>query len=226
MLYNRSFEGNRFKVFINTTTSNLFTTFTIPAGVTSIIVTMVGAGGGGGIGFTSYGGGGGGSGGALKVKATVTPGDIYNISVPLGGKGENGYTTTPTGNTGLYPQASFFDSAVAYSGVNGQIGDGFYPGNGGTGGSYFASPFWTVLDFANGNNGASAGLTSGGNGGAFSTFYGIAGTFGPGDTTGSATQVAMSASGFGAGGGGSYNRTTGVDDTAGSGANGYLVITW
>lgn len=223
MLYNRTFEGNRYKIFFPSTAGGGLQTFTIPAGVTTITVTIVGAGGAGGIGYSLGAGGGGGAGGALKVRATVVPGTIYNLTVPFGGTAIGGVSTAATGNCGLYPAASFFDSAVAYSGINGgSISGG--SGSGGTGGSYFASAFWTILASQNGGNGA-AGSGVGGDGGAFTTFQAVSGTFGQGDQTGSDSLASMSATGYGAGGGGSYNRS-GVNAEAGTGANGYLRIEW
>ena len=82
------------------------TTWTVPAGVTSISVAAVGGGGGG---AQNTSGGSGGSGGLLNYvnSVAVTPGDVYTVIVGSGGAtgsgyGQNGYDTymmPPTGNT-------------------------------------------------------------------------------------------------------------------------------
>ena len=62
------------------------TTFTVPAGVTSIKVSALGGGGGGSWGEANNGGGGG-SGGYSASTLSVTPGTTFNIVVGAGGNG-------------------------------------------------------------------------------------------------------------------------------------------
>ncbi len=68
--------------------------YTVPAGVPSLTVTVVGGGGGGGgaFGATVGGGGGGGSGGATTSTLPVSPGDVCTVSVGTGGAGGAGRT--------------------------------------------------------------------------------------------------------------------------------------
>ena len=62
--------------------------FIVPAGVTSITVSVWGAGGGGGGSDTNNSGGsGGGGGGATTRVIAVTPGDTFNYVVGTGGTG-------------------------------------------------------------------------------------------------------------------------------------------
>jgi hypothetical protein len=71
-------------------------TFTVPAGVTSIRVRVVGAGGGSAEGVRSCGGGGGGY--AHGVFA-VTPGTSYAVTVGVGGGGGGGVGTAGTSSS-------------------------------------------------------------------------------------------------------------------------------
>jgi hypothetical protein len=64
-------------------------TFTVPAGVTKVKVTVVGAGGGG---STTTGGGGGGA--AIKIVSGLTPGGTVAVTVGTGGAGRAAGTTT------------------------------------------------------------------------------------------------------------------------------------
>lgn len=69
-------------------------TWTVPAGVTSIAVLVIGGGGGGGTGNRSGGpgGGGGGSGGVGYITdLPVTPGEVYTIGIGVGGIGGRHY---------------------------------------------------------------------------------------------------------------------------------------
>ena len=64
-------------------------TFTVPAGVTTVWVSMSGGGGGGGGGGSSVGGGGGGADAVLAESLTVTSGSAYTITVGAGGTNTN-----------------------------------------------------------------------------------------------------------------------------------------
>lgn len=137
-------------------------TFTVPTGVTRIIVDIYGGGGGGGglgagsnvgtecqvgqAGFAA-GGGGGGGGGAGRFAINVTPGEVLNLSVGFGGPagttGAGGSGTASrvrrNGNTVeviTAPAGSGggrASSAVAMG--NGGCGNGALGGAGGNGGS-------------------------------------------------------------------------------------------
>ncbi|MCF8449186.1 MAG: hypothetical protein K9G49_04875, partial [Taibaiella sp.] len=74
-------------------------TYTVPSGVTSLLVDIQGAAGG-----ASYWGGLGGAGGRVQCQLTVTPGSVLNLYV--GGKGANGQSFCATGAGGFNGGAS------------------------------------------------------------------------------------------------------------------------
>ena len=96
--------------------------FTVPVGVTSINIYMVGAGGGGAVGEYSTGSAGGGGGGAFFYAEglTVSPGDIFNGSIGAGGARGTISTNNPfeivstNSATGLtkYPQSGTVTAAT------------------------------------------------------------------------------------------------------------------
>ncbi len=65
-------------------------TFTVPAGVTRVKVTVVGGGGGGGNILYAGSNGGGGGGGAVKIVSGLTPGGTVSVTVGAGGSGGTG----------------------------------------------------------------------------------------------------------------------------------------
>jgi hypothetical protein len=94
-------------------------TFTVPAGITKVKVTVVGGGGGGGTTVSGSGGGGGGT--AIKVVTGLTPGGTVTVTVGGGGA---------LANSGGTSSFDAFCSATGGSvgGTSGGVG-----GNGGTG---------------------------------------------------------------------------------------------
>lgn len=176
------------------TSAGQFTTWTVPAGVTSICVCVLGPGGSGG---TNYGGGGGGGGLAYVNNLSVTPGAVYNIGVGKGG--------TSSGAAGTN---SYFSSNTFLSANSGQAGAGGVGGTaGGGGGAAGYSGF--------GGNGGGYGLSGakGGSGGiAGGTVSGIVTYTGGYGANGSLTNVDVTTTagtlggggGAGAGGSGSY----------------------
>jgi hypothetical protein len=97
-------------------------TFTVPAGVTKVKVTVVGGGGGGG-GANSgnfAGSGGAGGGAAIKVVSGLTPASTVSVTVGTGGGGSNyGSGYGGAGNT-----SSFGAFCSATGGAGGKGGDG------------------------------------------------------------------------------------------------------
>jgi hypothetical protein len=79
------------------------TSFTVPAGVTTLFVVAVGGGGGGGSGYTirsgSTPGGTGGVGGLAASKLTVTPGSAITYTIGAGGAGSNSASGVAGGTT-------------------------------------------------------------------------------------------------------------------------------
>jgi hypothetical protein len=89
------------------------TTWTVPAGVTSAEVLVIGGGGGGG---ESIGGGGGGGGHEYKESYLTTPGEEITVTVGAGGAGGSGTPGYPPGTKG---GDSVFGSLIVYGGGGG-----------------------------------------------------------------------------------------------------------
>jgi hypothetical protein len=140
-------------------------TWTAPAGVTEVTVSMAGGGGGGG-GQDAGGGGGGGGGGGQRysVSSTVVPGTIYTVTVGTGGAwnvlgGAAGGTSTfntinATGGAGG-TQAGGGEGDVGKGGAGGSPagnngGDGDMGGGGGIGGIGGSG---VLLGYGEGGNG-------------------------------------------------------------------------
>lgn len=219
---------------IITETFNANATFTVPAGITSITVEVIGAGGNG----ASNGGGGGGGGGYAVGIYSVTPGTQLQVTVANGGS--NG----STGITALGISASAGANATTVSNPN--LGGG---GAGGTGsggnivnrtGGMGGGGYWTYFggggagaagDTANGQNGFNTIVYSGGNcltpGGAGGYGGGgIAGGGGKGagfiDNNCSQTNPAAVGQNYGAGGGGG----NGIGSPVGLGSSGFVSISY
>lgn len=200
-------------------------TWTVPLGVTEIMVEMWGAGGGGSINF------GGGGGAYMKIKKVVTPGQVLTFNIGEGGLGINsgiaatagGATTFPSnhsagggsaGNTGLGGNATIINAdAISQIRKRGQFGKPrtieYYP--------------ISATEYAQ------------------KTIYGDGGVSGYGDVIsghgGVVIQNTTSNSNIlstngrpgnqpGGGGGGGEGSTTTPFNNAGSGGDGYLIIYW
>lgn len=178
-------------------------TFTVPAGVTSISVVCIGAGGGGTQGVGS-GSGHGGAGGALAYKnnISVTPGDVLNVSVGVGGSngGSGSATYFQNSSSTTVCQANGGGGA---GGSGGTFGTGDGGGNGGNGGLGYGGQ---------GGGGGAGGYSGNGGNGAAAGADGGAGEGGGGGGGGSATSTGSNSLG-GYGGGvnvyGRYNNGTG-----------------
>lgn len=220
------------------TTSQTFTssgTYTVPAGVTEIVVECWGGGGAGG-GGTDDGldvaGAGGGAGGAYARRIlTVTPGSSYTVTVgaAVTGDSDAGADGNPSwfGTTGtVYAEGGEGGSAVAYNGdgPGGQgssascIGDVVYAGGNGANGTD-----------ATGGGGGGGGAGSGGIGGDASGVNAGLGTATGGGNggTGAPTSEGNGTDGstYGGGGGGAFCDDN-TDHTGGNGAAGLIRITW
>jgi hypothetical protein len=210
-------------------------TWTAPAGVTSISVECWGGGGGGG--NTSHNGnqisrGGGGAGGAYAKKATlsVVPGTTYTVTVGTGGTGgtagtdswfdtvliiiakggvagNNGSRSDGTGGLGT-TTGSIGDAGVVFAGGNG--GNASTSGSGGGGGGAGSTG---TGNSASNNTQGSAKANNGGAGGA--------GITGSGLVDGNPGSI------YGAGGSGSISiNNPGTARTGGTGANGLVTVTY
>jgi hypothetical protein len=199
------------------------TTWTAPAGVTSVnYLAVAGGGAGGGGAGRDYGGGGAGAGGLLTGTHTVVPTSSYTVTVGAGGVGVN------TNARGANGGNSVFDSLTSIGGGGGGFKNASYsPGSGGSGGGLAAGGgtqgTGTAGQGSNGGtglssyNGAGGGGKGGGGGGASST------TGGHGGAGYDATVVfgtTYGVSGFFAGGGGAGYNNYSSGTTPGSGGTG------
>ena len=188
-----AFTGGKGTQVITSTQS-----FTVPTGVTSIWVTLVGGGGGGqSITYpTQAQGAGGGAGGAgTKLVTGLTPGQV--ITCTIGGGGGAGGTGGTT-------------SFGAYFSATGGGGSG---GANGTASGSVTKPFGQNPVYANDypSNG----------GGRYIVGMGTAGNGLPGTGYG---NNGSNATGYGAGGGGAAGW--GWTVTGGSGSPGYMYLEW
>jgi len=170
--------------------------WTVPAGVTTVLLSACGGGGQGG-GGADYGSPGGGSGGyTLNQEVSVTPGSTISYSIGSGGTGNGGNTTfgslTFTGGT-----AGTRDNIGSGGSPNGEDGR---PGN-------------RCYSWSSSYGGC------GGRGG--STPFGAGGLGCTGGGPGATGPAGNNATGYGAGGGGGCNNASG-----GTGTGGYIKIIW
>lgn len=203
-------------------TSGTGATYNVPAGITAIIVEVVGAGGGGGgaaRGSSMIGVGSGGGGGSYSRKVyTVTPAQAFVYTIGTGGPGG-----TAGNNNGTAGGDSTFDNSGS-----------IVTAQGGTGGTGMAAGNTVTLNNGGIGQGASGGnlntragtrapacirlnatLYVGNPGG--NSIYGAGGGF-PGDATGNVGLVY----GGGGSGGGALSAT---DRAGGAGADGVIIIT-
>lgn len=189
--------------------------FTVPTGITSVIVECW-AGGAGGAPDTGTGGGNGGGGGAYsRSTLAVTAGNTYTVTVGVGGPsntagGDSWFNTNATilakgGTISTGGQATSGIGDVKFSGGNGAAGALAGAGGGGGGGAGDAA-----------DGGAASGQTHG-TGGA--TGGGDGGDGGPSSTVGSPGVVPG-----GGGGGGGFNLLG--TSNGGAGANGKVTVQW
>lgn len=194
-------------------------TFTVPAGVSSITIKAWGGGGGGGAYATSLRYGRSGGGGAFaKSTLAVTTGQQFVVIVGGGGGGgisKGGGGSGGTGGSGLSGNGTG-------AGGNGGSGNG---GGGGGGGSFFALSNGTIIVAAGGGGGGGGASSStsieggyGGGGGA----QGQSGLNEPGGSPGaqSSHDGATSSSGDGGGGGGGGGYTGGGSGSSSVGGTG------
>ena len=161
----RSSQGSTLVSFTSVGT----TTWTCPAGVTSVEVLVVAGGGGGG---AWVGGGGGGGGVIYRPAFPVTPGTVYTVTVGAGGNGEynpGGYGGMPAATNG---GNSVFGSLTAIGGGYGGSWSSYPAQTGGSGGgngySYAGAAGTAGQGFAGGSGRGDSpnGYPTGGGGGA------------------------------------------------------------
>ena len=181
--------------------------FTVPAGVTRVKVTVIGGGGAGGSNTVAPGGGGGAGGTSVAILNSMSPGTVIPVTVGTGG-------TASSGNTGGSGGTSSFGTYVSATGGLGGIGGTTYgPMAGGAGGTGVGGTI---------NNSGSYGTdcvlsgARGGDGG------------GPGNGRGTTGAIgALAGQGYGGGGGGGGSNSTvgaGTGALGGSGASGIVIV--
>ncbi len=201
------------------------TTWTVPPGVTSIIVEGWGGGGAGG-GSTNApsgqgrGGGGGGGGAYAKKTLTVTPGQVLDLRVGTGGigaAGGNGGNGNDTFIDGLSTQF------LAKGGEGGTRNVSGVTPTGGTGGSVNSSRGDELFVFAGatGGNGATGFGVGSGAGGRGANDGGAGG----GSRT-SGTNNGIAGTSPGGGGGGARTSQSGGSRAGGAGGAGRIKITY
>ena len=208
--------------------------FTVPSGINSLTIEVVGAGGNGG----GNGGGGGGGGGYAKGVYNVVPGTVYNIVVGVAGSGPAAGTTSVSSliqATGGANGTSVSNPNVGGGGAGGVGSGGTIANNsGGNGGG----GYWTYFGGGGGGaagplgNGTAGGntivytpgncLTPGGSGGAGGGAPGGNGGKGAGfvDNFCNSANPAAPGQNYGGGGGGGNGNSS----PAQTGAGGYCLI--
>lgn len=220
----------------NTAIFNSSGSFTVPAGINVLYLTMLGGGAGGGgggnngVNNSSGGASGGAAGGYVShYPYFVTPGDIITVTVGAGGAG--GLGTLPAANTntnGASGGTTSFGSVSVLGGGPGLTTNGDSGAIGGTSpsstptlnGQATGSPFMPFVAQGNGANGtADSGSTpgNGGNGGA--TYFGNGGA-----GSGTPGTPGSNATGRGAGGGGSNGGANNPINNGGAGHAGIVII--
>jgi hypothetical protein len=205
------------------TNSQTFTssgTFTVPTGVTKVMVFAHGGGGGGGGGYGTASGGGGGVGFIPQI-IDVTPGQAMAVIIGSGGAG--GATTTNYVPTWGSVGGSTFFGTWEFKGGNG--GGGYLWGD-----WLFPAPGLSLYSGGMaGNKGSNSVNYSGGvaPANAWMGGGGGAGSGGNGGQAGSVPNWGMNSNGqpgqgYGAGGGGGVGAT----HTGGAGYQGILIVKW
>lgn len=211
--------------YAQTQTFNSSGTFTVPAGVTSIIVEAWGAGGGGSNRFGAAGGGGGGA-YTRGVISNLIPGSTITITVGSGGSAGNSGDQSSVGTIIANGGSSTSDRSGGNGGeasvVAGNVIASFSGGNGGDARSSRGGP----------NN------EGGGGGGGSATSSGIGGDGGDGSGTGGTGGSGEGDGGRGADGDGNPDAASGTapggggggrgegNSTSKSGASGRVIISW
>jgi hypothetical protein len=205
-------------------------TWTCPAGVTSIKVECWGGGGAGGgannVASTFSGGGGGGA-YTVNTALTVTPSTVYTITVGTGATGTN-FSGTAGGNSIFGSSLVIANGGAGGTTVDGGAGAG---GAGGAGGTYAggAGAAGVSASTSSGAGGGGAGSTGAGGAASGITAGAAGGTDGG---IGGAGRGSVAGSGNGNpgatyGGGGGGARANGASfRLGGNGANGFVRITY
>lgn len=198
--------------------------FTVPPGITTLIVSGCGAGAGGGGSQTSVSttvagsGGGGGGGFVIRQPLAVTPGQVLAVTIGTGGAG--GAAGGGVGGAG--GTTSMGSIVNLLGGAGGSVGQSLT--NSASGGSPGAISGTITGGWGGDSQSVEGGGAYGGQGGA--SPFGASGAMVRGNSTPIAGQPGL---GFGAGGGGAGGGNTNAAHTGakgGDGAPGLLIIEW
>jgi hypothetical protein len=171
------------------------TSWTAPAGITSVTYLVVAGGGGGGNGYDNAGGGGGGAGMVLTGTLAVVPGQSYTVTV---GDGGTGGANARANNPGLDGNNSVFGTIIALGGGSGKGSRT----TGAVGAAQVSSA--TAATGGTGTGGGAGGKGGGGAGGAGSANSGTTGGTGG---AGVASTITGSSVTYGVGGAGANSGT-------------------
>ena len=227
--------------------------WTVPSGVKTVKVTMIGAGGGGGGSAKGsdqcYEGGGGGGGACTQFTMEVSSGSSYSYTIGTGGNGGKGKTTAVQGG-GIVGEAGGDGGATTFGsyyvnggkpGTGGLVyGSTKNNGKGGAGGSGGSSPstiFSGGAGGAGGKDGSGYGhggsvLNAGGGGGGIgdSTIYNYATNAGYSPHTDSSANASAQEGGkpgyYGTGGGGDSGFDSGNYGVGGKGGDGLIILVY
>lgn len=217
-------RGDQTWATLNSATSQIFVssgTFTAPAGIIKVYLTMVGGGGGGagagGVGAGNSGAGGGAGAVLVNYPFTVVPGNSYTVTIGAGGSAGG---SSPPGDGGNGGDTSF-DTVTVAGGGGGNKGTGV--GGTGLGGARGGGSIGLAGSGTSGGNrfgalsgaGADADVSAGSGGGA--TIFGNGGD--AGNPTGSSATANT-----GAGGGGATNSASG--GAGGAGGSGICIVSY
>ena len=217
-------------------------TFSVPSGVTSVDVLVVGGGGSGGKSPTNGGGGGGAGGLIYRPGFPVTPGGTITVTVGDGGARHSGFPSTDSTKNGqnsvfgtLTAQGGGSGAAHGYAGLSGGSGGGAGRDSNGAAGGQGTQPSQPGEsgNYGFGNPGAidgsSTGSSTGGGGGgagaAGHAGYANDGNPRPGDASrggeGKNYSISGSSVGYAGGGSGSLGHPNDNTPSIGYGAGGY-----
>ena len=181
-------------------------TFTVPAGITKVKVTVIGGGGGGTTGSSNRAGGGGAGGGsAIEIISGLTPADTVTITVGAGGAGALNASSGGTSSFGAYCSAT---GGAGSTGTNILVGTSGGVGSGGQ---------LNIKGGAGNRAGAAAGTSS---------IYALPGSGGNSILGGGGSPTGGNGeNGGNYGGGGAGGNQTGLGSTlGGNGANGVVIV--
>jgi len=186
-------------------------TFTAPADITKIYITMCGAGGGGGYStLADWGSSGGGAGGCIiHYPYVVSPGNSYAVTIGAGGSG--GTASVQTGGSG---GSTSFDTISLPGGSGGQSSHN--PGGAG-GGGLDGGEYLGIATSIKGGNGGTSISGHGGAGGSTPLGRGA-----PGRAISNPQPGVNASANTGGGGGGA----TGYGNKGGNGGSGICIIEW